>query len=109
MAVVSARKASKANRLTAQSAAHPESNGPHRMSEKAPTPTKAFLLMFESDESTRWLYSDEDVASMLKVLGNSAAHYNTEGAAPAVEVVPVTLTVVELLDYLRLLKKFSGS
>ena len=47
---------------------------------------KKFILHFECNERTRWLYADEDFMDMLANLAKSAASMCTQGDAPRVTV-----------------------
>jgi len=49
---------------------------------------KAFVVLYEFDESTHWLYSDEDFAKTLTHLCHSGAKLNSKGEEPKVTVVP---------------------
>jgi hypothetical protein len=50
---------------------------------------KQFIVQFESDDSTRWLFSDRDLLAMLWHLNSNAGRAQTEGPEPAVTVWPV--------------------
>lgn len=49
--------------------------------------TKKFLIQFEFDETTRWLFSDGATASTLQLIGENVATCHTTGAVPRVSVV----------------------
>jgi len=53
---------------------------------------KRFLVEFEYDESTRWIYDDEEIRRTLEVLAASAAHCNATGPRPAITVTVQTST-----------------
>jgi hypothetical protein len=44
---------------------------------------KQFIVQFESDDSTRWLFSDRDLLAMLWHLNTNAGRAQTEGPEPA--------------------------
>lgn len=49
--------------------------------------TKKFLIQFEFDERTRWLFSDGAAAGTLKLMGENLARCHTVGTIPRVSVV----------------------
>jgi hypothetical protein len=53
---------------------------------------KHFLVEFEYDERTRWIYDDEETRCALSHLASSAAHFNTTGPRPAITVTLQTPT-----------------
>jgi hypothetical protein len=50
---------------------------------------KMILLTFEFTPSTRWHYSDDDLAETLQTLGEAAANVHTSGPKPKVTVMEV--------------------
>jgi homospermidine synthase len=51
--------------------------------------TKSFIVQFRSDERTRWLCSDEELAKTIRNLADSAAAVHTAGTKPGVVVARV--------------------
>ncbi len=50
---------------------------------------KQFLVQFHSDERTRWIREDKEIASTISGLAYSAAFSATSGATPAVQVLVI--------------------
>lgn len=48
--------------------------------------TQKFLVQFESNETTRWLYSPEAMRQILELMARTTAVAHTTGAQPAVVV-----------------------
>jgi len=53
---------------------------------------KLFLVEFEYDDRTRWIYDDEEIRCALEHLAASAAHIHTAGPRPAITVTIQTPT-----------------
>lgn len=77
------------NRLAAPFASHTASNNTTQYLSPILT-MKTFQVIIEDDpEKTRWLYSDRDIADILRALAVSIVTAHTTGMKPAVQILVV--------------------